>query len=417
MSELLFLAHRIPYPPDKGDKIRSWNILRYLCARTRVHLAAFVDDPADFAHYDFLAQHCASVKLIPLDRKQRWKRAWSGWSKGEPLSVAIYRDREMSDWVRDVLRQQDVSSVFVYSSQMAPYALPHINARRRVVMDFVDMDSDKWRQYADVSRGLKKMIYAREARTLLHFEKQVARAVDASLFVSDDEASLFRKLAGSYGHAIEAMHNGVDLDYYDPAVVAPLPDARQPCIAFTGAMDYRPNADAVIWFVENVWPLVRAREPEATFYIVGSKPGAAVMKLADTPGVVVTGRVPDVRPYLASAAAVVAPLRLARGIQNKVLEAMAMARPVVATPAAYEGIDAQPGVHLFVEEEPAQQAELICGLFHDTGFGRDMGLRARARMAERYGWEACLSILDQWLPIAAPGIQPQPQPQSLAGMM
>ncbi len=398
MPDILFLAHRIPYPPDKGDKIRSWHILRYLCTRARVHLAAFVDDPADFAHRAFLEQHCASVKLIPLDRSQRWKRALKGWSSGEPLSIAIYRDRAMNDWVRDVLRREDIGTIFVYSSQVAPYALPHISGNRRVIMDFVDMDSDKWQQYAAVSTGLKKRIYDREARKLLQFEKQVARAVDASLFVSDDEAALFRKLAGSYGHAIKAMHNGVDLDYFDPAAVAPLGDARQPCITFTGAMDYRPNADAVIWFVEHVWPLVRARAPSATFYIVGSKPGPAVQKLAEVPGVIVTGRVPDVRPYLAAAAAVVAPLRLARGIQNKVLEAMAMARPVVATPAAFEGIDATPGVHLFVEEAPVAQADLIASLFLDSDFGHGMGRRARARMAERYGWEACLAVLDPWLP-------------------
>lgn len=192
MGDLLFLAHRIPYPPDKGDKIRSWNILKYVAERAPVHLGAFVDDPEDMKHADFLASVCKSVKLIPMDPKDKLKRAFSGWRKGEALSISLFDDRAMKRWVWDRVKQHDIDRMFVFSSQMAPYALGHTSQGRRTVMDFVDIDSDKFAQYAKESRWPKSWLYAREAKLLQSFEKQVARHVDVSLFVSDAETAMFK---------------------------------------------------------------------------------------------------------------------------------------------------------------------------------------------------------------------------------
>ncbi len=398
MPNILFLAHRIPYPPDKGDKIRSWNILRHIAAGADVHLGAFVDDPDDMQHAAFLKTVCKSVKLIGLDKSDRLKRAWKGWRQNMPLSVALFSDPVMKQWVSSTIKANKIDRIFVFSSQMAPYALDHTSQERRIVMDFVDIDSDKFRQYAADEKGLKSWLYAREAKTLADFEKQVARHVDLSLFVSDAETAIFKKLAGSYGHSVDALHNGVDLEYFSPdAALEPVSMAGSPKLVFTGAMDYRPNIDAAQWFVSDVLPRVRQQHPGACFYIVGSKPSPDVMKLEDIDGVTVTGRVPDVRPYLAAADVSVAPVRIARGVQNKVLEAMAMGKAVVATEAAFSGIDAVPGRDLLVEDSAEAFAAAIDSLIHDPKRADACGAAARRRVVEGYSWASQLSKLDGFL--------------------
>lgn len=402
MGDLLFLAHRIPYPPDKGDKIRSWNILKYVAERAPVHLGAFVDDPEDMKHAEFLASVCKSVKLIPMDPKEKLKRAWTGWRKGEALSIALFDDRAMKRWVWDRVKHDDIDRVFVFSSQMAPYALGHTSQERRVVMDFVDIDSDKFAQYAKESRWPKSRLYAREAKLLQAFEKQVARHVDVSLFVSDAETAMFRRIAGSYAHTVDTLHNGVDLAYFSPAAdFAPLGDEAGPRLVFTGAMDYRPNVDAVCWFADAILPLVRKRYPAARFFVVGGKPAPEVQALASREGIVVTGRVPDVRPYVAAADVAVAPVRIARGVQNKVLEAMALARPVVATEAAWSGIDAEPERDLLVRSDAESFAVAVCAVLDDPALGARLAGNARQQMENRYAWPAQLAKLDAWLGLGA----------------
>ncbi len=395
MQDILFLAHRIPYPPDKGDKIRSWHMLRHLAAKACVHLGAFVDDPADMAHAGLLAGLCKSVKLLPIGGAAgRTVRAARGLLRGEPLSVALFADAAMQAWVDETVATHPIAALFAFSGQMAPYILPHTRGRRSV-MDFVDLDSEKWGQYAAESDGPKAWLYAREARRLLAFEAAVAARVDATLFVSEDEAALFRARAGVGAGKVHAVSNGVDLDYFDPgAPFARMPPDAAPCFVLVGAMDYRPNIDAARWFADAVWPAIRAALPAARFLIVGSKPTPEVHALAARPGIAVTGRVPDVRPYLAAATVVVAPLRIARGIQNKVLEAMAMARPVVATPQAHEGIDARPGIDLRVEAEAPAFAAACLALAADLARAHALGQAARARMVARYAWEPNLRLLD-----------------------
>lgn len=406
MGDLLFLAHRIPYPPDKGDKIRSWNILKYVAERAPVHLGAFVDDPEDMKHADFLASVCKSVKLIPMDPKDRLKRAWVGWRKGEALSISLFDDRAMKRWVWDRVKQHDIDRMFVFSSQMAPYALGHTSQGRRMVMDFVDIDSDKFAQYAKESRWPKSWLYAREAKLLQSFEKQVARHVDVSLFVSDAETAMFKRIAGSYAHTVDTLHNGVDLEYFSPSAdFAPLGDeagiGAGPKLVFTGAMDYRPNADAVCWFADAILPLIRKRYPQARFFIVGGKPTPEVQALGSREGIIVTARVPDVRPYVAAADVAVAPIRIARGVQNKVLEAMAMARPVVATDAAWSGIDAEPERDLLVRDDAAAFAAGVCAVLEDPALGTRLSESGRRQVESRYAWSAQLAKLDGWLGLGA----------------
>ncbi|TXG85376.1 MAG: TIGR03087 family PEP-CTERM/XrtA system glycosyltransferase [Sphingomonadales bacterium] len=396
MMHVLFLAHRIPFPPDKGDKIRSFNMLCHISSRARVHLGCFVDDPDDFAHADALMMRCESLRMLPLERNRALLRGLPAILGGQSITQAMYHDPQMQEWVNETIRHYPIEAIFLYSSAMAPYAADH-GTGRRVVMDFVDMDSDKWRQYAAAKRWPMSLVYKREAEKLFDLERTVAARVDHSLFVSEAEALTFRREAGSAAHDTRGLSNGVDHAYFAPGLVAPAALPGAPRLVFTGAMDYWANVDAVTWFVDAVFPKVRAAMPEASFTIVGSKPTPAVQALGSKPGVHVTGRVPDVRPYLEAADIAVAPLRIARGIQNKVLEAMAMARPVVCTPEAFEGIEATNGAALQVAESADQTADAILALMQDPVRRQAMGAAARAVILERYDWDTALAALDPML--------------------
>ena len=338
MSTILFLCHRLPWPPSKGDKIRSYHVLRRLAECHRVYLGTFVDDPADWQYAGAVEAVCAGTCIRPLQSwRARW-RALTALPRGDALTVACYRDRVMRRWVDQVVAEHKPDMALCYSSGVAPFVMRHATLRR--VMDFVDADSDKWRQYAQARDGIARMVYAREARRLARLERAIATRFDASLFVSEAEAAFFRKQVPAAAAKAYGVANGVDGGYWDPHLVYANPyPAGARAVVFTGAMDYRANVDAVEWFAREVWPRVLERRPDACFYIVGSNPTAAVHALAQRAGIMVTGRVDDMRPYLAHAHVVAAPLRIARGIQNKVLEALAMEKAVLATPQAWEGIE------------------------------------------------------------------------------
>jgi sugar transferase (PEP-CTERM/EpsH1 system associated) len=394
MKDLLFLAHRIPYPPNKGDKIRSWNILRHLAGRYRVHLGCFVDDADDWRHLDTVREVCGECHFEKLDLTRAKIKSLASLARGEPLTLGYYRSRAFRSWIDGLVRRNDIEGVFAFSSSMAQYAIDGRFARGPVIVDFVDVDSDKWAQYAAKKGVPEKWIYAREARTLGRYERRAAAAASASLFVSEAEADLFRSMAPESAAKTFGINNGVDFDFFDPDTSYPDPfEGARDAVVFTGAMDYWANADAVGWFAEEVLPRLRQRCATAKFWIVGSNPGPEVQKLARLAGVSVTGWVPDVRPFIAHAGAVVAPLRVARGIQNKVLEAMSMAKPVVATPQALDGIDAEPGRDLVVASDPEPFAASVAALFAG-GDGPDIGRNARRRVRAGYGWDANLSALN-----------------------
>lgn len=397
LPELLFLPQRCPYPPNKGDKIATWHILKHLSSRYRVHLATFVDDPDDWQYAEVLGQHCASVHLVGLNPRLGKLKSLTGLLTGDALTLAYYRHAGMQDWINGVLAR-GVSRIFMFSSAMARFV---VDARGCVrVMDFCDLDSDKWRQYARASAWPMSWVYLREADKLLDWERRVAREFSHSVFISESEAADFRKLAPESAHKVGVLTNGVDADYFSPERDYPNPyrhsreggnpEALAPQLVFTGLMDYRPNIDAVTWFAREVLPLIRASRPDTGFCIVGGRPTQEVLDLAKLPGVTVTGRVEDVRPYLAHAAAVVAPLRIARGIQNKVLEGMAMARTVIVSPQGLEGIAATPGTEVLLADNPDSYAQACLQALD----GLDLGPAARDRVLATYAWDACLASLD-----------------------
>lgn len=401
-QRLLFLAHRIPYPPNKGDKIRAWHMLDHLLRDWEVDLGCLVDDPADLQYLPALQQRCTHVEHGVIASGNRVVRALRGLRPGRPISLGWFHDARLAAWVRKGLAARRYDAVFAYSSAMAPYVMGAAAPGTRRVLDMVDVDSEKWLAYAADARAPLRQVWAREARTLLAFERRAALAFDRTLLVSHEEAARFVALAPESAARVDWVANGVDLDHFDPGRVTPSPYADgAPAIVFTGTMNYRPNVEAVTWFADHVLPALRARRgAPVSFHIVGARPADAVQALGTRPGVHVVGAVPDMRPYIAHAAVAVAPLRIARGIQNKVLEAMAMARPVVASPEAFEGVRARPGRDLLVADGAA---ETICAIEAVLG-GRHAGLgdAARRAVAAGHDWRATLRRLDAVLaPMAA----------------
>jgi len=387
MREILFLAHRIPYPPDRGDKIRSWHVLEHLAGLGRVHLACFADDEGDAAHLPALrAALGARLGEAHVEVRTRGKASAGARAliEGRPVSLTLFDSEKLRAFVARMLSGDAVGTVFAFSGQMAQFVPDDV--RQRFVMDFGDVDSAKFAQYADEGAGPMRWINAREGDKLFAFERDTAGRADLCLFVSEAEAALFREKTG-LGN-IRALSNGIDTDHFDPAADFPRLNEAGPLILFTGQMDYAPNAQAVAWFAKEVLP----RVPGARFVIAGRGPLPSVRALASE-RVTVTGGVPDMRSWLEAADIVVAPLKLARGIQNKILEAMAMAKPVVASPAAFEGIDAVPGRDLLVADDEAATAAAIDGLLAAPDRARAMGRAARLQMEQCYRWEARLAPL------------------------
>ena len=393
MPDLLFLTQRIPYPPIKGEKIRPLQILRHLRQSYDVHLGCLVDDPRDQEHVPTVRALCKDAYFATLDRRRAKVTCLRGLLTGEPLSVTFYRDRGLAEWTARVLREVRPEAVFVCSSNMAPYVLDLRDRQGVCLVDLADVDSEKWRAYASAGRPPMRWVHAREWRRTAELEGRIARECDWSTFVSAEEAALFTRLHPAAADRIRAVSSGVDAAYFDPALAgeAPYPTDRLNFV-FTGTMDYPPNMDAVAWFAGTILPLIRRTAPNAAFHIVGSSPAPQVQALASE-GVHVTGRVPDVRPYVAHATACVAPMRIARGIQNKVLEAMAMARPVVVTPDALEGIGARPGEEVLL----AETAEAFAAACLDAAGRAAVGAAARQRVLRDYIWAERLRGFDALL--------------------
>jgi len=445
--KILYLAHRIPYPPNKGDKIRSFNEIRYLSQRHEIHLACLADDPRDLKYENDLKHLCKSTNVVLINPKiAKLKSSFYLFSK-KPLSVPYFYSKKLQHTIDHLLSTNDYDAIFCFSSPMAECVFrsklhvssclkleeslvkgppvssiqllstsnerPATSVRQPAtrIMDFVDVDSDKWAQYSKYARFPMSWIYALEGRRLANYERKVAEAFDHSILVTEAEGKIFK---GKNPHVqnISVISNGVDLDYFSPAFSQrqatinqqqssinqpPASSNQQPVIVFTGAMDYYANIDGVVWFTKEILPLVKQEIPEIQFYIVGSNPTKEVLSLASDSSVTVTGYVPDTREYLNRATVAVVPLRIARGIQNKILEAMAMGIPVVATPQALEGIEAQPGRDFILGENAEKIAEGVIQLIKKVDLRKSIGDNARRIIEKNYCWATNLQKLDSIL--------------------
>lgn len=376
---ILYISHRIPYPPNKGDKIRSFHQIVQLSRNHRVHLACLIDRKEDVKHIDALKQYCASIDWEFRGKTVARLYAIRSLISDKPLSVGAFYSRRLSAKIANRLKTAGIDRIVVFSSVMAEY-VKHV-AHIPKIMDFVDVDSDKWKLYASHRPFPLSRIYALEARRLAHYEETVAEDFDCSIFISEKEAALFKERGVDMPIAV--ISNGVNADYYSPNGS----HANEPAMVFVGEMDYFPNVDAVIYFCREVFPLVRRVLPEACFFIVGRNPTRQVRALNQLTNVIVTGSVSDVRPFLLKSCVSVAPFRVARGLQNKVLEAMAMALPVVGTSQAFQGISANESDGIRIADTPERLADAIVELITNPDLRNRCSHAARSYIEQKHQWK------------------------------
>lgn len=399
-GDVLYLCHRPPFPPDRGDKIRSFHILKAIADLAPVHVGCLSEGEEDGAQEAELAEVAASYWMPPRSNPLPLAGI-EAVVTGKPVSLTAFHETSLADWVKQVIAAHDIATIYVFSGQMGQYIPKDFEGR--IVMDLVDVDSAKFEAYAKQCRGPKRWLYQREGRLLSRVEQALVERAETTLLVSKAEAALLRKRVGEVGN-IRALGNGIDCQRFSPAATdAASPyEGAGPHFVFTGQMDYPPNNDAVGRFAEDIFPAIRKEHPSAQFHIVGRAPVAAVERLGQLKGVTVHGGVPDMLPYIAHADQIVAPLKIARGVQNKVLEAMAMAKPILLSPEAATGIAARHAEHFVVCESDEAFVEAALSLVDWPEDAATLGQNARRFVCEWMSWPAMLSGLPELL-----GIEPQ----------
>jgi sugar transferase (PEP-CTERM/EpsH1 system associated) len=393
---ILYLVHRVPYPPNRGDRIRSYHLLRHLARGANVYLATLADEPLEPGTEAALSQLCRRVAIEPVSQ-QRWLRAAGSVLLGRSATAGLFASPQLRQTVDRWAEETRFEAVVVFCSSMAGYLEAPGLRGVPVLADLVDVDSQKFADYAAKGSGPKAWLYRWEGARLRQVERRLCQRSAAITLVSEAEAELFRHSCPN--DKTIAVKNGVDLEFFSPVDQAP---QSKRCV-FIGALDYPPNIDGIGWFCNEVWPHLRATHPGATLAIVGRQPVPAVRRLDAIPGVEVIGSVPDVRPHVAAASVAVVPLRIARGIQNKVLEALAMAKPVIASPSALEGLEVTAGEHVLSAVSVSDWISSLEMLFRDSRFGAQLGEAGREFVETHHSWQACLSPLDPLL-----GLRPAP---------
>lgn len=397
MNEILFLAHRMPFPPNRGDKIHSHHVLRALAALAPVHVACFADDPADAAEEPALAQ-VATTYCLRNRRKSLPVAGVQALLTGQPISLTAFHDPHIAAYVAATLATGRIGTIFVFSGQMGQYIPASFTGR--ILLDLVDVDSAKFAAYAASAKPPMRQVHAREACLLRAAEARYAARADKTLLISAQEAALFASRLPAGARAdIAVLPNGIDCAHFTPAI-APDPvlaAVPAPRLIFTGQMDYAPNVAAVTRATHRLMPAIRVAHPLATFHILGRAPTPDVRALHGVNGTHVHGAVPDMRPYLSAATLALIPLDIARGIQNKALEAMAMALPCVLTSGAATGIDAQDGTDVAIADTDEALIAATLALLADPAKAHAMGQAARTHVLSHASWPAALAPLQHWI--------------------
>jgi sugar transferase (PEP-CTERM/EpsH1 system associated) len=392
---ILLLSHRVPFPPNKGEKIRTFYQLKCLSELGhKIHLFSPYEDKADLAHFNTLGETlCTTVKAAPL--KHKALRLVKGIAKNQSLSIANFYDKNLQQCVDLFLSDNTVDAILCTASSMAEYVfkssiLKTINEKPLLIMDFMDVDSDKWRQYKQNSSFPMSMIYAREQYLLSKYEKRIVKQFDACYLIAQAEVTLFNQQV-IQSDKVQVMGNGLDTIAFYPAKEKKAnPD---PIFLFSGVMDYKPNVDAVVWFAEKCWGDIIKQHPRAKFIIAGMNPNKDVMKLVELTGVEVTGFVDDILPYYHQADIFVAPFRLARGVQNKVLQAFSCALPVISTPMGAEGIRCQADRDILLASNPEQFIQQANKLIAQPEIAQSIGESAEKLITKYYSWQSQLQPL------------------------
>lgn len=394
-KRILYLVHRTPYPPNRGHRIRSFHWLDYLAQRAEVDLAFLADEPLCRQHLDEIGARCRRMTWVRTTHLGQRCRGMISLLSGRSATEAAFYSRRLMSTLHAWLAEKNHDWIIAYCSSMAIYlkGLPVLPSQ--CVVDLVDVDSQKWLDYAERKSVPSAFLYRLEGNRLRRFERELDRLAKFLIFVTEQESRIYRAFQAT--DKIRVVENGVDLTYFDPSVMESSRSVGVPLrLVFVGAMDYYPNIDGVRWFIQEVWPRIR-NQGDIVFEIVGAGADKDLRRLVEkTSGVRLVGDVPDVRPYLYGSIAVI-PLRIARGLQNKVLEAMAMGCPVVASPAAVEGLDLTVGRDVLSAENPDDWVARLTELIQSPTMWRQLGQAARARIENRYRWPERLKILDELL--------------------
>jgi sugar transferase (PEP-CTERM/EpsH1 system associated) len=389
-GDILFLAHRVPFPPDKGDRIRTYHILKYLAERATVHVACLADEPVDDAAVAALRRLVAQVAVLRIDWPGRWLRALGSLLTGGSISEGAFASPDLRATLRQWAQATQFRASLASASSLVPYLqMPELRDVPAIV-DLIDVDSQKWLDYAAASKIPRRWLYRLEAHRLRRVEQRLASWARGVVVTTPVEAAIYDRFTAPGTACVVA--NGVDLDYFRPE-----PGETEATCVFVGALDYRPNVEGVCWFCREVWPMLRQRRPDTRLLLVGRRPAPAVQSLAGQPGVEVVGQVPDVRPYLRRAGVAVVPLQIARGVQNKVLEALAMAKAVVASPQCVGGLQTQRDVHLKIADSAADWTETVVHLLADKSERDRLGAAGRRYVEQHHRWETCLTSLGDLL--------------------
>jgi sugar transferase (PEP-CTERM/EpsH1 system associated) len=394
--KILYVCHRFPFPPKRGGKIRPFNMIRHFTARGHeVTVCSLARSPSEAEEGGGISDHCARFEMATVWNPVQVLRMVARLPLATPSSMGFFYSRELKGRIDRLLETEDFGLIFVHCSSVAQY-VEHVRDTPKI-LDFGDMDSCKWLEYARYKPFPLSLGYRLEGAKMAAEEKRLARKFDLCTATTRAEWETLE----SYGAARDTgwFPNGVDAEFFKPDGGGYDPDT----LSFIGRMDYYPNQECMFRFCRETWPLIRAERPEAKLLIVGADPSPAVRALGECPGVTVTGSVPDVRPYVLGSAAMVAPLAIARGTQNKILEAMAMGVPVVTSPAAAGGVDAEGGVHFLVADSPRDFARACLDLMGNPLLRTRLSRRGRARMLSHHDWNASMARLDALVERAVAG--------------
>lgn len=396
---ILFLSHRVPFPPNKGEKIRTFHQIRYLAERGHtVSVATPLEQEADQDYLKTLLERwCRDGISNPKPGRTAFA---SALIQGKALSVSNFYSRQLQRAIDEYAATHALDTIVCTSSSMAEYVfrsqtIGRPDCQPRLIMDFMDLDSDKWRQYESLARFPMSLIYRREKRLIAAYEEAIYRCFDACLFISQSEVDLFRSRLPD-ARKLHVVANGMDVEAFRPtsARAEPYSLPAAPVFLFTGVMDYLPNEDAVCWFAKGAWRQIRSRYPDAVFYIAGMNPSKKVQELASLPGIVVTGFVDDITQYYDKATMFIAPFRLARGVQNKVLQALSCGLPVITTSLGAEGIEATDGEHLLIANCLEDMLTATDRLMTEPDLTYRLGNNARNLIVEQFSWHGKLASFE-----------------------
>jgi len=392
---VLFLTHRLPYAPNRGDRLRAYQLLRTLAASgAEVDLISLAHDAEEASHAADLNGLAASVHVARVPRLRNLTRGAFLLPSQRPLTHALLDAPDITDVIARVRRDRQPDVVLAYCSGMARFALEPALADLPCVVDMVDADSAKWAALAETTPWPKRYVYTREARCLSRFEARAMQHASATLVVNAREREILRRLTPDA--RILIVENGIDVDAFTPTA-APTED---PTVIFCGVMNYAPNSAGAAWLAREAWPIVRATLPAARLLLVGASPTQDVRALADADrSIAVTGTVPDVRPFLAQSAVAAAPLHTARGIQNKVLEAVAAGLPCVVTSTVADGLPKDVEPACLVADAAQAFADALLALLHQSG--RERRALAASASLDRLRWTSRLQQVPDILRDAA----------------